>query len=106
VCVCLYYDCTYVCVCVCVYVICVCAICVCAMCVCVMCVSVYLYYDRTYACICTTIARMCVCLCACGPTTVSLEKVVASDMQWLRLVGSLKLKVSFAKEPYKRDDIL
>jgi len=27
-------------------------------------------------------------------------------MDWLRLVGSLKLQVSFAKEPYKRDDIL
>jgi len=25
---------------------------------------------------------------------------------WLRLVGSIKLQVSFAKEPYKRDDIL
>jgi len=25
---------------------------------------------------------------------------------WLRLVGSLKLQVSFAKEPYKRDKIL
>jgi len=25
---------------------------------------------------------------------------------WLRLVGSLKLQVSFAKEPYKREDIL
>jgi len=25
---------------------------------------------------------------------------------WLALVGSLKLQVSFAKEPYKRDDIL
>ena len=25
---------------------------------------------------------------------------------WLRQVGSLKLQVSFAKEPYKRDDIL
>ena len=29
-----------------------------------------------------------------------------ADMGWLRLVGSLKLYVSFAKEPYKRDDIL
>jgi len=29
-----------------------------------------------------------------------------SHMGWLRLVGSLKLQVSFAKEPYKRDDIL
>ena len=27
-------------------------------------------------------------------------------MEWLRLLGSLKLQVSFAKEPYKRDDIL
>jgi len=27
-------------------------------------------------------------------------------MGWLRLVGSLKLQVSFAKESYKRDDIL
>jgi len=28
------------------------------------------------------------------------------DMGWLRLLGSLKLYVSFAKEPYKRDLIL
>ena len=27
-------------------------------------------------------------------------------MGWLQLVGSLKLQVSFAKEPYKRDYIL
>ena len=27
-------------------------------------------------------------------------------MRWLQLVGSLKSQVSFAKEPYKRDDIL
>jgi len=27
-------------------------------------------------------------------------------MGWLRLVGSLKVKVSNAREPYKRDDIL
>jgi len=27
-------------------------------------------------------------------------------MGWIRLAGSLKLKVSFAKEPYKRDYIL
>jgi len=27
-------------------------------------------------------------------------------MGWLRLVGSVKLQVSFAKDPYKRDDIL
>jgi len=29
-----------------------------------------------------------------------------ATMGWLRLVGSLKLYVSFAKEPHKRDDIL
>jgi len=29
-----------------------------------------------------------------------------SDMVWLWLVGSIKLEVSFAKETYKRDDIL
>jgi len=27
-------------------------------------------------------------------------------MRWLRLAGSLKTEVCFAKEPYKRDDIL
>ena len=27
-------------------------------------------------------------------------------MGWLRCVGSIKLYVSFAKEPYKRDNIL
>jgi len=30
----------------------------------------------------------------------------SATMGWLRLVGSLKLKFSFAKEPYKRDCIL
>jgi len=29
-----------------------------------------------------------------------------SDMGWLQSVGSIKLQVSFAKEPYKRDDLL
>jgi len=32
--------------------------------------------------------------------------ISCSVMGLLRLVGSLKLKVSFEKEPYKRDDIL
>jgi len=27
-------------------------------------------------------------------------------MGWFQLIGFLKLQVSFAKEPYKRDDIL
>jgi len=31
---------------------------------------------------------------------------VCVPMGWLRFVGSLKLQVSFAKEPYKRDYLL
>ena len=31
---------------------------------------------------------------------------IPSDMGWLHLVGSLQWQVSFAKEPYERDDIL
>jgi len=38
----------------------------------------------------------------CVPWPIHL----AMNMGWLRLVGSLKLYVSFAKDPYKRDDIL
>ena len=37
---------------------------------------------------------------------VSLSLSHTHSMRWLRLVGSLKLHVSFAKESYKRDDIL
>jgi len=38
----------------------------------------------------------------CNPVSFSY----IYTMGWLRLVGSLKIQVSFAKEPYKRDDIL
>ena len=37
---------------------------------------------------------------SCAHTTWEL------DMRWLQLVGSLKLYVIYAKEPYKRDCIL
>jgi len=37
---------------------------------------------------------------------VGLRHRVCLYMGWLRLVGSLKLQVSFAKEPYQRDYIL
>ena len=37
-------------------------------------------------------------------TTKSLTPTIS--MEWLGLVGSFTLWVSFAKEPYKRDDIL
>ena len=37
-------------------------------------------------------------------TTPNVPYTIA--MGWLRLVGSLKLQVSFAKETYKRDYIM
>jgi len=43
----------------------------------------------------------CVCMFARADSRPLLLR-----MGWLRLVGSLKLYVSFAKEPYKWDDIL
>ena len=56
---------------------------------------------------------VCVCVRACVCVSVLICKGVYKEdtpregtMGWLRLVGSLKLQVSFAKEPYKRDDIL
>jgi len=46
-------------------------------------------------------------LYTCKHVHTMLCKVSTSTgMGWLPLVGSLKLQVSFAKEPYKRDDIL
>jgi len=39
-------------------------------------------------------------------TTHLREKFKMVELGWLGLVGSFKLQVSFAKEPYKRDDIL
>ena len=47
---------------------------------------------------------MCIISMAHGACEVHVSLVAA--MGWLRLVDSLKLWVSFAKEPYKRDDIL
>ena len=35
-----------------------------------------------------------------------IRKRAGHDMRGLRLVGSITLLVSFAKEPYKRDNIL
>ena len=35
-----------------------------------------------------------------------VTRVDESHVGWLRSVGSIKLQVSFAKEPYKRDYIL
>ena len=100
-------------VCVCMYVrvhVCMCA-CTCA-CVC----------EQIYACTCA-----CVCLRACAHVYCNIFMYIHSfsvfgcvslslhvntlrykmlDMGWLQLVSSLKLQVFFAKETYKRDNIL
>jgi len=43
---------------------------------------------------------------ACSHIQERHRRRVPHTMGWLRWVGSLKVKVFFAKEPYKRDDIL
>jgi len=71
-----------------------------------MCIHIYVF-TNTYVCIYIYIYiyiyiqdfhTLCVCVCI-----HALEYVC---MGWLRLVGFLKVKVFFAKEPHKRDDIL
>jgi len=42
----------------------------------------------------------------CMSSYQGVTRVTQEGMRWLQLVASLKLQVSFAKEPYKRDDIL
>jgi len=42
----------------------------------------------------------------CGKKGHGAANGATQSMGWLRLVSSLKLYVSFAKEPCKRDDIL
>jgi len=61
-------------------------------------------------CVCVYVC-MCVCVCVCererereGECVSALPAYV--DMGWLMLVGSIKLHISFAKETYKRDNIL
>jgi len=66
------------------------------MSVCV-CIQIYAYYVtrkhiQTHTCTCTH--------------THTQTNTILSHMGWLRLAGSFKLLVSFAKESYKRDDIL
>jgi len=53
---------------------------------------------------------MCVCVCVCvreREREREREKgLLTLYIGWLRLVGSFKVKVFFATEPYKRDNIL
>ena len=66
------------------------------ICVVVVCVHVYVFY--VYTCICVIVVCSFVC--------VMYVYMYIHFMGWLRLVDSLKLLVSFAKEPFKRDNIL
>jgi len=54
-------------------------------------------------CVSTWLIHVWLCLWAVATICVSTWLI---HMGWLRLVGSIQLQVSFAKEPYKRDDIL
>ena len=66
--------------------------------------------------ICLSICRsvcLSVCLCQCLVCLSAFLYMRSTgggdwnqDMGWLSLVGSLKLQVSFEKEPYKRGDVL
>jgi len=63
----------------------------------------------TYTCIYTyiyTCIHICIYTCMYTYEYVQIHVPMATSMGWLRLVGSLKLQVSFAKEPYKRDYVL
>jgi len=63
-----------------------------------VCICIYIYtYIHIY--IDTYIHNIYICLSY-------RHRRVFSHMGWLWLVGPIKLQVSFAKEPYKRDDIL
>jgi len=46
------------------------------------------------------------CMAVAVSVASSVAVTVSLTMGWLWLVGSIKLYVSFAKETYKRDDIL
>ena len=49
--------------------------------------------------------RVCVCVCVCECVCVDVSDLQL-NIRWFWSVGSIKSKVSFAKEPYKTDDIL
>jgi len=94
------------------------------ICVCVTCLALIVL--REVWCVCcnsyirvhvTCLIHMCdmtdVCMCDRTRSYVWHDSFIylsclmyIYDMGWLWLVGSIKWRVSFAKEPYKRDDIL
>ena len=61
----------------------------------------YIYiYTYVYICIHTHLYNMYDYIYTCS------TRHLCFFLGWLRVLGSLKLRVSCAKEPYKRDDIL
>jgi len=83
-----------------------------------LCCSVCCSVLQCVAVCCSALQRVAVCCSALQCVAVQSSGSVVGccsmlhffyiflAMGWLRWVGSLKLKVPFAKEPYKRDDIL
>jgi len=83
------------------------------MCVCVcvyVCISVHKYMCVCVcvACVCVNMTAGCMCVCVCVYVCegIYVYHGARCAMRWLRLVGSLKLWVPFAKEAFKRDYIL
>jgi len=73
-----------------------------------ICVNKYIKSVCVCFCVCVCVC-VCVCMCLCVCVCVCMCVVCnckRHDMGWLWLVGSIKLYVSFAKEPCKRDNIL
>jgi len=64
--------------------------------ICILYVYICEYTRTPYSCVWCHHGFLCMCVPVC----------LDYGMGWLQLVGSLKLYVSFAEEPYKRDDIL
>ena len=68
----------------------------------VQCVAAVLVYGVCSVLHCTVCCSCKQCVAACR----ALLRRRRASVRWLRLVDSLKTKVSSAKEPYKRDDIM
>jgi len=68
--------------------------------------SLRVYFQRVYTANYAMTSVRTTCWYVCIYDMQKVHVTSSSRMGWLRLVGSFKLQVSFAKETYKRDDIL
>ena len=72
-----------------------------------LCVCVYVHNIYVYMCICIYIYHTYGCVSVYPSFNNTGLMSSQNQHKWTRgVVGSLKLQVSFAKKPYKRDDIL